>query len=255
MNQDFLDLLSALCALPPQIPLERVHRKIEKIRKVEGEAARGVPGLGVGRATLHPCPLAFSARSRTSAGWPTRSECSRHARSRRTPCGCCELAPPRASRTARASTSWCSPRRRRIARHDVRPGPSLSGSPGALLGAGASRRHAQGPRVYRDKRGGQGAGRAVRLRRADRPRREGRARRTRQPSSPPNGGPSEGWEIASPAVGSKRQVRPKPWLRNPAEAEVRLDDATIAVMGSFAPIDRAAMAAARSRDRPRRAPR
>jgi hypothetical protein len=53
-----------------------------------------------------------------------------------------------------------------------------------------------------------------------------------------------GWEIAPPVAGSRRQVRPKPWLRNPAEAEAHLDDAAIAVMGPFAPIDRAALAAA-----------
>jgi hypothetical protein len=57
---------------------------------------------------------------------------------------------------------------------------------------------------------------------------------------------AEGWEIVSIAGDSKRHVRPKPWLRDPVQAEVRIDDAAVAVMGPFAPIDRAAMAAALS---------
>jgi HTH-type transcriptional regulator/antitoxin HigA len=61
---------------------------------------------------------------------------------------------------------------------------------------------------------------------------------------------AEGWEIVSIAGNSKRRVQPKPWLRDPVQAEAHIDDAAVAVMGPFAPVDRAAMAAALSRPQP-----
>ena len=56
---------------------------------------------------------------------------------------------------------------------------------------------------------------------------------------------AEGWEIVSIARGLRRHVQPRPWLRDPVQAEAHIDEAAVAVMGLFAPVDRAVMAAAR----------
>jgi hypothetical protein len=55
---------------------------------------------------------------------------------------------------------------------------------------------------------------------------------------------ADGWTKASGSGSAKVLVRPKAWLRAPALAEARLDDAARAVMGPFLPVDEKAMAAA-----------
>jgi hypothetical protein len=57
---------------------------------------------------------------------------------------------------------------------------------------------------------------------------------------------ANGWEVVPREGDSKRHVRPKPWLRDPAQAEAHLGEAAMAVMGPFLPVDPVAMAAALS---------
>jgi hypothetical protein len=55
---------------------------------------------------------------------------------------------------------------------------------------------------------------------------------------------AEGWAVATPDSAGKPRVRAKPWLLDPAEAESKLDEAAVARMGPFLPVDPQAMAVA-----------
>jgi hypothetical protein len=55
---------------------------------------------------------------------------------------------------------------------------------------------------------------------------------------------AEGWVTEPPDATGKTRVRAKGWVIDPAEAEARLDEAALARMGPFLPVDRDAMAAA-----------
>jgi len=55
---------------------------------------------------------------------------------------------------------------------------------------------------------------------------------------------AEGWAVATPDPAGKPRVRAKAWLLDPAEAESKLDEAAVARMGPFLPVDPQAMAVA-----------